>query len=770
MQPQGNASFESSDIPPLPFPNAPGGTQQSWLGPSQSLGNNQSCRIFFEESLTAGGNGTGQSRPFGMAPPNSQMSQMVPPHSQMAPNTHMPPNNQMFGVDPRGFQLFYEDPATAARFQMAAQAQLNDWCASSCAPERLSVRPPPAAKSPAQPGAKSCAQPANERRAIMPPPEPASHRVLHLDYAVYIRSVSNELTRAHSKRPAPASKDWKKSVPKGDIIWKTGMTGWTWRSFKEALIQKLDESRHHEHFGKHLTKLDKDDDLKWKCMVTHHRVYGVKSHAYVTDEDEFEEFAEAVNLSPSSKCTVKIVMEDPGALAKKLQNEKCEAEELALMYGDDDERLSLERSKTRLAANPKADVQSEGRAKIVKKLTALITKTAILLEAPGVDYKHPPETEEFVSEPIKLWTKEERKAATLDARSGSRSPKSSNPEIETSTRSKEAKTPKETKKKTRAAQSPEDEEPKRKYTPARKLPCGRWMAPRLIPQTGASKTPTPETNDDSSDSDPESERLPPVLEFDMDEGTREGPASKKDRHQAGNLEYPVEVSDDELSTTDSEPQRHGPQGKQIQAYTSDSSDVEVPHAKAKLAVHRSPARKAARSPAGGGVHGEFSRLSFDKKRQTSPFPTRKRPISRVSSSLASVPPPKDPLSPHTTTGDASTSFSVPPSAQPSAAPSSPVDSSLASNELPRPPLTKEGRDLTLEGFLAQCYFPSNNYIAHGLLALNCIGHWDFFRSSSVKQLMGVRLYPSLTPDVLMYQGQINPAGANLRFISNIHGQ
>ncbi|PLW55114.1 hypothetical protein PCANC_05285 [Puccinia coronata f. sp. avenae] len=554
----------------------------------------------------------------------------------MAPNTHMPPNNQMFGVDPRGFQLFYKDPATAARFQMAAQAQLNNWCTSSCAPERLSVRPP-AAKSPAQPAAKSCAQPANERRAIMPPPEPASHRVLHLNYAVYIRSVSNELTRAHSKRPAPASKDWKKSVPKGDIIWKTEMTGWTWHSFKEALIQKLDKSCHHEHFGKHLTKLNKDDDLKWKCMVTHHWVYGVKSHAYVTDKDEFEEFAKAVNLSPSSKCTVKIVMEDPGALAKKLQNEKCKAEELALMYGDDDERLSLERSKTRLAANPKADVQSEGRAKIVKKLTALITKTydttaeflrirdpkdpnrsirlnrgplwiwarAILLEAPGVDYKHPPETEEFVSEPIKLWTKEERKAATLDARSGSQSPKSSNPEIETSTRSKEAKTPKETKKKTRAAQSPKDEEPKQKYTPACKLPCGRWMAPRLIPQTGASKTPAPETNDDSSDSDPESERLPPVLEFDMDEGTREGPASKKDLHQAGNPEYPVEVSDDKLSTTDSEPQRHGPQGKQIQAYTLDSLDVEVPHAKAKLAVHCSPARKAARSPAGGGNSGSL---------------------------------------------------------------------------------------------------------------------------------------------------------------------
>jgi hypothetical protein len=39
----------------------------------------------------------------------------------------MAPNNQIFGFDPRSFQLFYKDPATAARFQMAAQAQLNKW-------------------------------------------------------------------------------------------------------------------------------------------------------------------------------------------------------------------------------------------------------------------------------------------------------------------------------------------------------------------------------------------------------------------------------------------------------------------------------------------------------------------------------------------------------------------------------------------------------------------------------------------------------------------
>jgi hypothetical protein len=74
-----------------------------------------------------------------------------------------------------------------------------------------------------------------------------------------------------------------------------------------------------EHFGKHLSALDKDNKLQWKLIVMHHWVFGVKSQAYVSDEAGFEDFVEAVASSPLSKCTIKIVMEDPGALAKKLQ-------------------------------------------------------------------------------------------------------------------------------------------------------------------------------------------------------------------------------------------------------------------------------------------------------------------------------------------------------------------------------------------------------------------------------------------------------------------
>ncbi|PLW34764.1 hypothetical protein PCASD_12972 [Puccinia coronata f. sp. avenae] len=336
-----------------------------------------------------------------------------------------PPNSQMIGMDPQQFQLFCNNSGNAAHnFQMATQAQLNQWvaCRQSKGPPagppdghgQIPVSP---ANHPVQPAAQPQrspssvpatgmppAQPPNERRAIIPPPEPV----------------------AHSKRLAPASKDWKKSVPKGDIIWKTGMTGWTWRSFIEALIRKLVESRQHEHFGKHLTTLDKDNNLKWKCIVTHHRVYGVKSHAFVSNKAEFEEFAKA-----------------------------NEAKELALTYGDKEERASLEKTKTRLACNPKANVTLGKQVEITKNLMAYILRTyettaesmrvrdpkdknrsiriphngplhiwarAILMKAAGVDFQNPLDMEDFPSEKIKVWTCDERTAENAKAHTARASP------------------------------------------------------------------------------------------------------------------------------------------------------------------------------------------------------------------------------------------------------------------------------------------------------------------------------------------------------------
>ncbi|PLW43904.1 hypothetical protein PCANC_09613 [Puccinia coronata f. sp. avenae] len=287
--------------------------------------------------------------------------------------------------------------------------------------------------------------------------------------------------------------------------------------------------------------------------------------------------------------------------------------------------------------------------------------------------------------------------------------------------------------------SPDEEEPKRKYTPSRKLASGRWMPPRLIPRAEANNTPTPTSHQAPPNSD--DEQLPPPLDLSSPDRpkatapTTKGSAANTslatgiNSPKGGNEKYPVELSDDELSTTGSEsnlPPRRAPNSafnSPDEADNADSSDVEVPHAKASLGVHRSPARKAARSPAGEGVHDEFGRLTFGKNRQSSPSPIRKRPNSQLSSSIASIPPPKSRLSPRS-----------------SMAPSSHVNSSLPSNDLPKAPLTKDGRELTLDDFLTRCYFACDDVQARGLLALNCIGHWDFFRTTTIKELMGLR-YP-----------------------------
>jgi hypothetical protein len=73
-----------------------------------------------------------------------------------------------------------------------------------------------------------------------------------------------------------------------------------------------------------------------------------------------------------------------------------------------------------------------------------------------------------------------------------------------------------------------------------------------------------------------------------------------------------------------------------------------------------------------------------------------------------------------------------------------VDSSLPSDALPKAPLTKEGRELTLEGFLMRCNFSLDDMNARGLLSLNCIGNWDFFRTTTIQELMDMR-YPFPLP-------------------------
>ncbi|PLW39079.1 hypothetical protein PCASD_08937 [Puccinia coronata f. sp. avenae] len=360
---------------------------------------------------------------------------------------------------------------------------------------------------------------------------------------------------------------------------------------------------------------------------------------------------------------------------------------------------------------------------------------------PGIDLDNPPITDEFVLEPVVLGLNKGVVAATLDSRSQAGTSKLTKGGVSKSTKGGASKSPKSREKSNgQGPKDPKDDSKRRKqvFTPMQILPNGRVMAPRSIKAVeaearrraaAAKKTPTapseslPDSNHSSEPQDEEDLALPPPLNFDdEEEATTTSP-------KAGHATNPLELSDDKLSTTGSESapppcQRvasrqqtvASPQAscQQTVASPPHTSDVEMPGLAAQLGVHRLPVRKAACSPAGDGVHNEFSCLSVERKRGASPSPTRKQPVSHVSL---------------TRTSDQATNkyFGDEDRLNSSLAPTSlRVNSSLPLDALPKAPLTKEGRELTLEGFLKRCNFSLDDMNARGLLSLNCIGHWDSF--------------------------------------------
>ncbi|OAV85216.1 hypothetical protein PTTG_30693, partial [Puccinia triticina 1-1 BBBD Race 1] len=116
-------------------------------------------------------------------------------------------------------------------------------------------------------------------------------------------------------------------------------------------------------------------------------------------------------------------------------------------------------------------------------------------------------------------------------------------------------------------------------------------------------------------------------------------------------------------------------------------------------VHRSPARKIARSPHGEGIAHTISRLSFARDRSpirpTPGSPTRKTPRSRTESLSLWI---------------------------------------SKTNPAAYYHLNDVGRSLTMEGFLEACQFPKEDLITRGLMLLYHIRRWEFFLSVSAQDL------------------------------------
>ncbi|PLW24418.1 hypothetical protein PCASD_08408 [Puccinia coronata f. sp. avenae] len=364
------------------------------------------------------------------------------------------------------------------------------------------------------------------------------------------------------------------------------MKHWTWQNFKSAVIDKLNHTKPNTHFAAHLTSLDEEGKLTWFGILSHHRLFGKKCNFVLVNNMDFDDFADAVHMNPANQCTIKILMQDPRVEAKWCELEKAETKNLALTYGTGEEREKLEREKTCLAHNPKANVTGLVRNEKVQEITDhVLSKYSCTAKTMRIHLDNPPDDpEEFLSD-----------------------------------------------------------------------------AKDTFPSAGISS----HSKADNT-SPPKSDRSPsPDESLDTEQGQRQSSGSRTDI----------------------------PSGES-------SSNIEVP--KPNLDVHRSLARKVARSPAGREVNRDFRRLDFaNPSRQPLLSPTRKIPSSQVSSSFAA-------------------------------------------EARPKAPLTKDGREMTWDDFLTRCSFAKDDIIVRALLSLNYIPHWDYFRTTSpsvlISELTGMR-YP-----------------------------
>ncbi|PLW21179.1 hypothetical protein PCASD_18790 [Puccinia coronata f. sp. avenae] len=152
---------------------------------------------------------------------------------------------------------------------------------------------------------------------------------------------------------------------------------------------------------------------------------------------------------------------------------------------------------------------------------------------------------------------------------------------------------------------------------------------------------------------------------------------------------------------------------------SASSDIElVSGACQDTLIPHSPARKLARSPAGNGVSHTLSRLNFGRRhspRRKSVSPVRKTPGSQGSS--------------------------VYPANVISISPGTSIVVQEPPVTKPLRPLTKAGRALSIDSFLAHCNFAADDMIPRALIQLAHIRHWSYFCEASLTELQNRDHFP-----------------------------
>ncbi|EFP91250.2 uncharacterized protein PGTG_17107 [Puccinia graminis f. sp. tritici CRL 75-36-700-3] len=534
-------------------------------------------------------------------------------------------------------------------------------------------------------------------------------RPIAIDYVLFNRTTTKQIAEVVPSRSKGAAltpnKEWERIVPHFDTVWKAALEVWSWPQAQQCIITLLGEGR--ENIDKHIRALEEAGLLKWQCILANHGTYGSGKLYYVYSDEDFAPFVAAMVLKPKSKVTIKILMTDPRRSAKDKESEKSENDSLAMSYAPDDERLALQKVQTRLALNPKCDMESAARTRYIVSITEKILATyggnaeslrikdpddpmrsirvtrnalfdwsrALVHDAKGVTEEIPPDTAAFVSEPMRIYTLAEQEA------------NNHNQVRPSSRRSLGKGTPGQP-----------------KFTPAQVTSTGRVRPPRIasfgdladvspsVPVTPLAGDRQPNAGDDLGS-----------CTDDMNT-----PASS----WGGNAFMDLDNMDLPDGTETGLPIR------------SSSTDLEVLPGDGLHGVDRSPARKIPRSPAGPGPAYAISRLNFNMRANprviSSTSPTRKIAGSNGSSSVTSGPPDLSSGSVHSSAPALSRGLDGEP---------------LIPCHRDLPPLNDAGRSLGMEEFLTLCNFTANDMVPRGLIGLNHIRHWDFFyRDTDVVQL------------------------------------
>ncbi|KAA1132560.1 hypothetical protein PGTUg99_004884 [Puccinia graminis f. sp. tritici] len=454
-------------------------------------------------------------------------------------------------------------------------------------------------------------------------------------------------------------------------------------------------------------------------------------------------------------------MDDPRKTVKAAESAKKQTDNLVAQYGSKSEQIAMERLQSRLAKNPKADVDAKGRVQKIAELSTYICEKyganaesmrikdpddpeksiritsnglsiwgrALYKEDKGVDFDRPPKTDEFVSEPITVYTrdKEAARVGTL------KTPKNKGPAKGGICRSASSMASGNHKHGSPAAITPSAP----RFTGVRKTSDGRIRPPRLITSPSGSLDPNDMIRSPSLGTPKSANQLHVLGKRGSDSSSVSKAADQSLTDESAKVEEPgcsTTESDGDLEDIEFHPYVRGD--------STDGTDIKlVPGDQVNVGSHPSPARKIARvaTTSTNAIMHTIDRLEFNTSRPHQANETE-LPASHPVPSVVPV---------HEAGAHQAAQLNLPATHPVPTVPVQEVGPTPPAEQLPDspapepaaqeavtdgPPLNEAGRTLRMEDFLALCSFDANDMVPWVLIDVTHIRHWDFFRDTTVVEL------------------------------------